>query len=507
MKVDSICIVGGGTAGWMAAATFTRLFPEKHITLLESEDIPTIGVGESTTQFFRGWLDFIELYDVQWMDDCDATYKYSVRFENFNRPNCPFHYPFISNPDSVKDPKNIPTWFIHQALTGESVDGFAAWIAPHMKAIEEGRIITEDFDRFVHERDTGFHMDAIKFARWLKYNVCYPGGINHMSDVHIVKHKKRKDGTLEWIQDKNGRRFYADLFVDCTGFKSLLINDYMKTGWEDFNEMLPNDRAWTVRLPYTNKREQMKTYTNCTALDNGWVWNVPLQNRIGTGYNYSSKFISDADALEEFKKHLGYPEETLCDYRNIKFKTGLSKKPWNKNVLAIGLSGGFIEPLESNGLLSVHEWLIWACQIIGDGAVRAIDINAFNYKARKNFKSFAHFVFYHYAFSKRNDTPYWKYMTEDYDALSDLHNEFLYDIRNSTTPLDKIDIHKFTLHNYGGESYIAAGHDWNPFNHATLRLLESRKEIDLDSYIEISDYSQYNQLIETFPYASDYYEN
>ena len=151
MFIDSICIVGGGSAGWMTAATFSKIFPEKKITLIDSADLPPIGVGESTTQFIRDWMKFIDLKDEDWMNDCDATYKYSVRFENFNKPSVPFHYPFIADINGFNlEEKNASQWFIHQAITGESVDGFAEWFCPQMKAIHENRIITKNFDRFDH---------------------------------------------------------------------------------------------------------------------------------------------------------------------------------------------------------------------------------------------------------------------------------------------------------------------------------------------------------------------
>jgi flavin-dependent dehydrogenase len=498
MKINSICIVGGGTAGWMSAATFSRIFPEKLITLVESPSIATIGVGESTTQFFRKWLNFIDLDD-SWMEECDATYKYSVRFENFNEKD-PFHYPFISPAGPERDPIS---WFIHKALTPNlPVSNYAEWYAPQMKAVNEGRIPTLSFDRFDVKKDTGFHFDAVKFAKWLKENICQ--NVNYIK-ANVIDANLDDYGNLKNLYLDNNSCLEADLFVDCTGFRSYLINDIMKTPWETFDDMLPNDSAWTVRLPYTDKKTQMNTYTNCTALRNGWVWNVPLRNRIGTGYNYSSKFTSDEAALEEFKHHLGYPKEILCEYKNIKFKTGISKKPWNKNVLAIGLSGGFIEPLESNGLLSVHEWLIYACQIIGDNAIRALDINAFNFTTTREFKSFSYFVYYHYALSTRTDSPYWKYMTEQYDGLKDLHEDYLYKTRKATTPLNKLEYEKFSYANYGGETFIAAGHGWNPFNSVTLRLLETENVIDKSSYIHLEDYSKYDDLINTFPFAYEYY--
>ena len=355
--------------------------------------------------------------------------------------------------------------------------------------------------------DTGFHMDAVKFANWLKDKYCLPKGVVHQQ-AYIVNYKQFDNGYLEYIQDDEGNKYYADLFVDCTGFKSYLIKDVMNTGWEQFDDILLNDSAWAVRLPYTNKREQLKNYTNCTALSSGWVWNVPLRNRMGTGYNYSSKFISDEDALTEFKNHLGNPTETLCEYRNIKFKTGLSEKIWNKNVLAIGLSAGFIEPLESNGLLSVHNFLVWACEVISSGnKINTMNINAFNYRAKSFFKVFAYFVAFHYGLSTRSDSPYWKYITEEYDWLSKLKNEEIYSLGESVTPLDKFDLDKWTYYNFGGTIFIAAGHDYNPFSPVTLKLLHNRGQIDLESFRTISYPEDTYQIQETFPIASDYYEN
>lgn len=501
MKTNSILILGGGSAGWMTAATFIRLFPEKQITLVEAPNISTIGVGESTTQFIREWLDLLGIRDSDWMKECDATYKLSVRFENFNSFGIPFHYPF----SPPKEDDDISTWFIHKTVTDASVDTFAKWWAPHYKSIVENRIPQQDFSSFRMAEDSGFHMDAVKFANWLKTKICIPEGVRHV-EGEVVSYEKHENGHLKSVTTEDGRVFESDIFIDCTGFRSYLNQEVMESGWEDFSEMLPNDSAWAVRLPYTNKQEQMKVYTNCTALGNGWVWNVPLRNRIGTGYNYSSKFISDEDALTEFKNYLGDPE-TLCEYRNIKFKTGLSRKPWNKNVIAIGLSGGFIEPLESNGLLSVHQWLVWICQIISNRKkLGIIDANSFNHRARGFFKVFAHFVMYHYTLSERNDTPYWDYMTNQYDCLGDLHMEDVYMIRESVTPLDRLRHERWTYHNYGGVAFIAAGHGYNPFSEVTLKLLDSRGQLDRNSYINITDHKQFDELQETFPFAVDYYE-
>ena len=480
MKSDKICIVGGGTAGWMTAATFAYFFPHKEISLIESPDVPTIGVGESTTQFFSDWLKNIEIQDHEWMDECNATYKYSVRFENWNEAE-PFHFPFtdmqeVTGHFGIANKLDIINWFIHKTLTDCPVDTFAQFYCPHYKSIVENRIITKSFDRYDKDVYKGYQIDATKFADWLRRNRCQK--VNH-----IIEHVDRSILNT----------FDADIFVDCTGFRRVLSDLYTTNSeWESFSDELPNDRAWTVRLPYTDKRKEMVVYTNCHALDNGWVWTVPLRDRLGKGYNFSSRFVSDEDALEEFKAHLGYPEETLSDYKLVPYKTGLIKTPWKGNVISIGLSGGFIEPLESNALLSVHDWVIEACKVLSLDKIRQIDINSFNREVRKQFLKIKRFVGMHYYMSTRDDTPYWRYLTQELDIGGP----------------DKLPLESWTMYNLFGEGFIAAGHNYNPFDKVTLQMLHNQGRIDLDpNNFNINNFSHYDDLQETFPFAVDYYDN
>jgi tryptophan halogenase len=169
--------------------------------------------------------------------------------------------------------------------------------------------------------------------------------------------------------------------------------------------MLPNNSAWATRIPYKNKEKELVGYTNCTAIENGWVWNIPLWSRIGTGYVYSDKFVSDEDALKEFQKYLGTKE---LEFKNIKMRVGLHNRLWVKNVVAIGLSAGFIEPLESNGLFTVHEFLMILLRNIQRDKFSQFDRDSYNYQAKHLFRNFAEFVALHYALSHRNDTEYWK---------------------------------------------------------------------------------------------------
>lgn len=447
MNFDTICIVGGGSSGWMAASTLVKAYPDKIIYLVESSSVSTLGVGESTTQFIRRWLSFLELKDEDWMPYCDATYKYSVRFENFNQGK-PFHYPF-------GDPElQIPMhdWFIYRHLVGNDAIGFDHTFWQYMDAIENSKYLPIQHTKY----HSGFHFNAVKFAEWLRDNYAIPRGVRHIKG-HVVDVQQKENGFIEAVQLDTSVSIKADLFFDCTGFKSLLLGETLKVPFESFGDKLLNTHAYAVQVPYQDKRKELKPYTNCTALSSGWVWTVPVWSRIGTGYNYSEKFISHEDALDEFKLFLGdrLPEDATI--RNIKFRTGISERVWEKNVVAIGLSGGFIEPLESNGLLSVHEWLMQFVEICTRPVITTIDIDCFNWKCISFFKTFSDFVALHYALTTKCDSEYWRYITNEYHFIGDsgLFSS-IYDARTTAN------LNIINWENHGANLCIMSGYNFNP---------------------------------------------
>ena len=385
--MKDIIIVGGGSAGWMTAATLIKFFPNKNITLIESPNISTIGVGESTIAGIRDWVQLLEIDEDNFVKETDASYKLSIKFTDFYKKGESFHYPF-----GEPDINHINDWWFKKFITPDlSYEDYAECYYPQMQLIKT--------NKFSKQYEYAYHFDATKFGLWLKNNYCIPRGVKHIQE-DIKNIEQNEDG----ITSLNNK-YKADLYIDCTGFKSMLLGETLKEPFESFENMLPNNSAWAAKINYTNKEKELVPYTNCTAYNNGWIWNIPLRNRIGTGYVYSDKFVSDEEALKEFKQYLNKQD---LDFKNIKMRVGIHKRLWVKNVCAIGLAAGFIEPLESNGLFSVHEFLIKLVRNMQRDEVSQWDKDNFTYQCKILFTNFAEFVALHYALSHRQDTKYWK---------------------------------------------------------------------------------------------------
>ena len=231
-----------------------------------------------------------------------------------------------------------------------------------------------------------------------------------------------KNGIKEIILNKS-QSINADLFIDCTGFKSLLLGEALKEPFESYEDILPNNSAVATQIPYRNKQKELVPYTNCIAQGNGWIWQIPLWSRIGSGYVYSDKYISDEQAIVDFKEFLNknkYPIKD-CKFKTIKMKVGIYRRTFVKNVCAIGLSAGFIEPLESNGLYTVHEFLLKLIRVLKRGHVNRFDRDSYNFTTKQMFRNFAEFVAMHYSLSHRDDTKYWQDIQER-EYCSDLIN-------------------------------------------------------------------------------------
>jgi flavin-dependent dehydrogenase len=449
MKNKKIIIVGGGSAGWMTAATLESQFPNYKICLIESKNIATVGVGESTLGQITNWMRLLKIKDEDFIKHVDGSYKLSIKFTDFYKKGEAFHYPF--GQPFIRDNKaGINDWWFKKILYPKTpYSDYADCTYP----LQMSHVNQNKFD--INEVTKAYHFDATKFGLWLKNNYCKK--VKHIID-DIVSIEQDEDG----IKSLN-KKYKADLFIDCTGFKSLLLGKTLKEPFESYEDMLPNDSAWATKIQYKNKKKELQPYTNCTAIENGWVWNIPLWSRIGTGYVYSSKFVDDATALKQFKKYLG--QEDL-EFKNIKMRVGIHNRLWVKNVVAIGLSAGFIEPLESNGLYTVHEFLIKLIRNLQRDETSQWDRDNFNYQCKHMFREFSEFVALHYALSHRKDTPYWKHcFNKSWDeSLINLKPVAVIGFNNAVWKRT----YDFKFHNNTGLHCIAAGMHWAPTDKQSL---------------------------------------
>lgn len=417
--LDKIVIVGGGSAGWMTAAALVKAFPDKNIFVIESPNFPILGVGESTLGGINNFCHYLGIDEKDFMSYTDASYKMSIKFTDFyEKDGGAFHYPF-GMPFTKDIPGGMQDWFYKKYFYPDTpIEDFVRCYFPAAALFEQNKFSLNkygQFDNYDADWDVAYHFDATKFGLWLKEHYCIPRGVRLFSDT--VVDAVTSDKGIEVLKLASGGILEADLFIDCTGFKSLLLGEYLKEPFVSYADTLPNNRAWATRMPYKNKEAELEPFTNSTALGNGWVWNIPSWERLGTGYVYSDKYISPEDAKEEFKQYLmsdkmlfprSREEVDAMEYKDIQMRVGMHERTFVKNVVAIGLSAGFIEPLESNGLFSVHEFLFKLIKTLQRPAVTQWDRDVYNAAVFGMWRNFAEFVALHYALSIRNDTEYWK---------------------------------------------------------------------------------------------------
>lgn len=416
MQVNSIIIVGGGTAGWFTAAALAKAVPDVKLTLIESKEIPSIGVGESTLGHINRFFKFLGLRDEDWMKECDATYKVSIAFKDFYKKETFFQYPFGNISQNEK--RHSYYWFKLNAVYPDKVHSqdFANFINYNANLATYNRLTDIDNELYNFENDVAYHFDAEKFAKYLKNNFCT--GINHY--VSTVENINLNENGIESIQI-DGLTLKADLYIDCTGFNSLLIEKKLKVPFVPFN-FLKNDAAIAARIPYEKEPTDITNTTLCTALSSGWMWEIPLWNRFGCGYVFSQQFQDFENAEKEFRNKINYNG----DVKHINFRHGYHEKAFYKNVFSVGLAYGFVEPLESTGLLTIHENIfhLLAPLIKKDHNLNAIDIHNINQNCTDMMKNFSNFIFHHYILSKRNDSEYWNYFSNKIDFSEFDSNEY-----------------------------------------------------------------------------------
>lgn len=490
-EINKVIIVGGGSAGWMSAATFIRFFPDKEIVVIESPDTPTVGVGESTLGQLRRWTNILGIDEKDFMRYTNASYKLSIKFTDFYQKDAGgFHYPF-GQPHFDGD--DWQDWQFKKAIYPDTpVQDYCRTFWPAMPLIENNRFslnLTGDFESYRTDRDVAYHFDAASFGAWLRERYCIPRGVKHIPAT-VVDIPVDEDGVAGLILN-TGETVTADLYVDCTGWRSLLLGGALKEPFVSYNDMLPNNRAWATQIPYTDKEKELEPYTNGTAIENGWVWNIPMWTRIGTGYVYSDKFVSPEQALEEFKRYLNSDKMTVPNknrvtddlvFRDIHMRVGIHERTWVKNVVGIGLSAGFIEPLESNGLFSVHEFLLSLMKNMSRPKVTQWDIDTHNTYARGIFNGFAEFVALHYALSIRDDTEYWRHVTRKSFCPDMVHQKYV----GTSGFADLVYRKMFQLKHTGegGINCIATGMNYMTTTPADVIEIQSQRNSNMKAHVD-----------------------
>tara|TARA_B100000902_G_C27316353_1_gene921575 strand:+ start:284 stop:1906 length:1623 start_codon:yes stop_codon:yes gene_type:complete len=512
MKIKTVTIVGGGSSGWMTAAALSKCCPHLDITLIESKTIGTVGVGESTLGHINRYLQMLDLKDEDWMPACNATYKNSIQFTNFRENKGEvFQYPFSDGFDYTDKPGGMENWRQLAALKPEQYtpEEFARFFCTGNTLLAEQNKQTKNEDgvlrNFNFDWDTAYHLDAAAFGQYLKDKIAIPNGVKHM---YGEVHSHMKDNTNSYVTQvlcADGTKLNSDLYIDCTGFASIMLEGWMGSHFMNFEKHLANDRAWACRLPYTDREKQMHNVTDCHALGNGWVWNIPLWNRIGTGYVYSSRFTTPEKAQVEFRKHLAEahtPEiAEAAEMFEVKIKHGYRHRAWKGNVVGVGLSYGFVEPLESTGLLTTHENIIKLVDILNtrDGHVTRTEREGFNFSCEYDVKKFRDFVSQHYAFSMREDTPYWRWCTEinEYDPL--MHSDEMQKHSQYVAMIGNIVGGHAYDETYTGNCFITAGMGIRATATPELVLRGSSRRFEVDIQEEIGAvdrmYQQYKNFV------------
>ena len=423
--ITTITIVGGGTAGWMAATYLaTRLGrPAREnpveITLIESPGIGTVGVGEATVPLMRRWLRDMAIDEHEFLWRCNGSFKLGVRFSDWNRDQdgrpMEFVHPFHGVETDIKGFKP-GAYFLRYAAAKGAVNG-ADYLSPSCALIDNCRAPRQlehpDYEKGVRY---AYHLDAGLFARFLQ-EIAVSRGVVHLRD-DVVDVELGESGFVDALHLKEHGRRPVELVVDCTGFRGLIIQQALKEPFESYGRHLLCDRALAVQHPHPDP-ERLEPCTRATALGAGWCWRVPLYSRVGTGYVYSSAFRSDEEATEEFLRHLG-PAGDGAEPRVIKMRIGRSRRSWVKNCVAVGLSSGFIEPLESTAIFIIQSQVRWLVSYFPDLDFSPDLAARYNDVLEQVYREIRDFNILHYVTNNREDTDFWRAARDDLEVPDSL---------------------------------------------------------------------------------------
>jgi len=401
----SIVVVGGGTAGWMAAAGLAKVLgPSCAIRLIESEEIGIVGVGEATVPHLKIFNNILEIDEIEFVKKTKGTFKLGIQFRDWGRIGDSYIHGFGTIGHDYGWLPFHQYWLkLYQAGKATGIGDYSlnTAAAPLGKFMASATDVpaTSPLANIAY----AYHFDAGLYARYLRaYGEAR--GVQRSEGKIVNTLLRAEDGFVDGVVLESGEKVSGDLYIDCSGFRGLLIEQALHTGYDDWTHWLPCDRAMAV--PCENAGPPTP-YTRSTARAAGWQWRIPLQHRTGNGYVYSSNHTSDDEAAATLLKNLD--GRALADPRPLRFTTGARRKFWNKNVIAIGLASGFMEPLESTSIYLIQSGILRLINLLPERDFSDVVVDRYNAQARFEYERIRDFLILHYKATERSDSPFWDY--------------------------------------------------------------------------------------------------
>jgi tryptophan halogenase len=396
IRIRNVVIVGGGTAGWMSAAALCKALANQPVSIrvVESDEIPTVGVGEATIPQIRVFNQLLGLDEAEFMSRTAATIKLGIEFVDWWKLGHRYIHPFGV---FGEDLGHIP--FHHYWLKlfqrGEAQD-IGAYSLPY-SAAQAGK-----FERRP-DLTWAIQFDAGLYAKYLR-EYSEKRGVRRTEGKVVTTKLRGEDGFIESVQLESGEVIAGELFIDCSGFRGLLIEQALQTGYEDWSRFLPCNRALATM---SESAPRISPFTRSTAHKAGWQWRIPLQHRIGTGHVYCSEYTSDDEAVATLLGNLD--GACLMEPKPLRFVTGRRRKLWNRNCVAVGLSSGFLEPLESTSIHLIQASIARLLRTFPNKRFEQADIDIYNRHCHTDYERIRDFIILHYKATARDDTPFWRY--------------------------------------------------------------------------------------------------
>jgi tryptophan halogenase len=400
-----VVVVGGGTAGWMSAAALVKLLPD-HCTvhLVESEAIGIVGVGEATLPHIRAFNERLGINEAEFMALTRATFKLGIEFQNWGAIGDSYIHPFGTFGPGTGDVDFHQYWLrmLHEGRDVPPLDQLS--MACTMARMNKFELPAADPRSIASTFGYAYQFDATLFAPYLRA-LAEGLGARRTEGKVVAVHRDGQSGDISSIQLEGGQQIEGDLFLDCSGFRSLLIGEALEEPFQDWSRWLPNDRA--VAMP-CRTRTALTPYTGVIAMPGGWRWRIPLQHRTGNGYVYSSAFLSDEEAADALVAAV--EGESIADPRVLRFRAGRRERNWVNNCVAVGLSSGFLEPLESTSIYLIQAAITALLELFPKREISPVDRDEFNRLIDIEYDRIRDFLILHYHATERDDSDYWDYV-------------------------------------------------------------------------------------------------